>query len=510
MKQDKKECLHVLKLVFGNEKPLARLLGTSNSRFLYDTGTNKLLGCRQEVFELLHGLMTKGVDRAVSDFVAGHGEKELLASAGEIIDAVESENVLITKKATRFGLSDHYKNVDELLRHSVKSVNLEVTQECNLRCEYCIYHDHYKEKRNYSTGKMSMETARKAVDFLKNHSGACQEVLIGFYGGEPMMRPGFVRDCVQYTGSVFREKPVLYNITTNATLIDENSAGFLVDNNFSVLVNLDGPEVYHDMYRKDTKGQGSFARTLNGLRLLAEASRKKKKGTISVNVVYTPPFSREKLEDVTGFFKQLDWLSGVQVFTEYPGHQSFPEGMVPPGDMDEDIDLMQWSFEKYAEGFQNADSMVKRQVEKRLASFLQRPVLTRPLDAYPLNGCCVPGLRKNYVAVDGRILLCEKAPSQTPAVGHVDTGLDVETIKKIYIEDYARQSMEYCSRCWGIRLCGLCYVQAFDGQGKFDRQKKLRACYSNLVNLERSLGYFAELLATQPEKLEYLNGFEIT
>jgi len=46
-----------------------------------------------------------------------------------------------------------------------------------------------------------------------------------------------------------------------------------------------------------------------------------------------------------------------------------------------------------------------------------------------LNGCCVPGHRKNYIAVDGSIHVCEKISTQSPAIGHVDTGFDYETLK---------------------------------------------------------------------------------
>ncbi len=45
--------------IFGPKKPLAKLLKTESGYYLYDTGTNKILGCRKQVFELLNDLFLK-------------------------------------------------------------------------------------------------------------------------------------------------------------------------------------------------------------------------------------------------------------------------------------------------------------------------------------------------------------------------------------------------------------------------------------------------------------------
>ena len=42
-----------------------------------------------------------------------------------------------------------------------------MTEECNLRCTYCIYSDHYIDKKTYSSKFMTTETALKAVDLFK-------------------------------------------------------------------------------------------------------------------------------------------------------------------------------------------------------------------------------------------------------------------------------------------------------------------------------------------------------
>ncbi|MCP5049043.1 MAG: radical SAM protein, partial [bacterium] len=196
------------------------------------------------------------------DFVSLYDKTELLSAANEVTEAIETEKVLLVKEATRFGLSEHFNDVDDILNASVPAINLEVTQDCNLRCGYCIYHDHFKGKRNYSRESMSFDVAKKAIDFLKEHSFKSESVSMGFYGGEPLMRFPFIRDCVGYAKEIFNGKSLSYHITTNGTLITANVADFLLSEGFSILVSLDGPEEIHNKYRKDVNGNGSFEKTL--------------------------------------------------------------------------------------------------------------------------------------------------------------------------------------------------------------------------------------------------------
>lgn len=42
------------------------------------------------------------------------------------------------------------------------------TEDCNLRCKYCVYSDFYKDKKTYSSKTMTIETAIKAVNLFKN------------------------------------------------------------------------------------------------------------------------------------------------------------------------------------------------------------------------------------------------------------------------------------------------------------------------------------------------------
>jgi uncharacterized protein len=498
-----------LRKTFESEKPLAKLLRTDSGYFLYDTGTNKILGCRKEVYQLLYELFTNDFNKAIQDHIAQFGETEFLSSAKDISESIEIEKILQVKKATKFGLSYHFKDFKEILNTSVQGINLEVTCECPLRCGYCIYQDHYQDKRNFSKEEMSLGIAKKSIEFLKAHSTQLDPVMLGFYGGEPLLRFPFIKECVEFARQILVGKELIFNITTNAVLITPEIAEYLLKEGFSILVSLDGPKEIHDRYRLDKNGKGSFDHTLKGLRILAEKHRDIKKGMISINVVYAPPYSEEKINKIDRFLKELNWLPKASVFINYPSNNSIPVIMASEKKFKENKEIGRWSFEKYKQDFEQSGPMVKGQIEKRFATFIQRPVLAEPLDSYSLNGCCLPGQRKSYITTDGSIHICEKISSQCPPIGTIDKGFDFETIRKVYIADYVEKSIGICSGCWGIRLCDVCYIHAFNERGELDLNRKSRHCHSILNALEKSLGDFIAILEKSPEKLDYLYHYDI-
>jgi uncharacterized protein len=507
----KKELLiESLRQVFEPEKPLVKMLRTPSGCYLYDTGTNKILGCRKEVYDLLDNFLAKNVNEAAADFINRYSETEFITAAQEIVDAIKAENILQVKKATQFGLSDHFKNVEEILSTKVQSINLEVTQDCNLRCLYCIYNDYYEGKRNHTAIQMPFDIAERAIDFLKKNSSQSELKSIGFYGGEPLKRIQFIKRCVNYAKEVFPNQKLRFNITTNGTMINPKIAEYLLHEGFSIMVSIDGPEPIHNRYRKDKVGNGSFDKTLLGLKNLCEKYKLIQRGTITLNVVYAPPFSVKKLDVIYKFFKELTWLpETINIVTYYPTEGTVPGYLVMEEGLKEDKNATDWAFDKYKESFEKSGTMVKSIIEHKLATIIQRPVFKKPFDSYYLNGCCIPGQRKTYIAANGSIHICEKISTFAPPVGDIEKGFDIATIKELYIDEYARKSIYDCAACWALRLCDICYVSAMDDEGNLSMEKKRQYCKSKRGYLEAILGKFSTCMEENPGKLDYLYNYEI-
>jgi SynChlorMet cassette radical SAM/SPASM protein ScmE len=135
-----------------------------------------------------------------------------------------------------------------------RSVDIEVTSRCNLRCRYCYYYDNPTvEYRDLST-----EEWLQFYDEL----GRCAVMDVTLQGGEPFIR----RDLPQLIEGICRNR-MRFSILSNGTLIDDAIAAFLAHTGRcdSVQVSVDGsgPQT-HDACR----GEGSFEDAVRGIRTL--------------------------------------------------------------------------------------------------------------------------------------------------------------------------------------------------------------------------------------------------
>jgi uncharacterized protein len=126
-----------------------------------------------------------------------------------------------------------------------------------MRCGYCFAGGgSYSGERDY----MSAETAKKAVDFLTEHSGNRKSLEIDFFGGEPLLNLSAVQETVAYARS--REKACgkqfKFTLTTNALLLTDEINDFLNREADNVVLSLDGRRAVNDCVRKAVGGGGTY------------------------------------------------------------------------------------------------------------------------------------------------------------------------------------------------------------------------------------------------------------
>lgn len=153
----------------------------------------------------------------------------------------------------------------------IDELSLLAAQSCNMRCGYCYArHGSYGGDRG---GLMSRETAFRAVDWLLDASGGKDEVLIRFFGGEPLLNVPVVRAATEYARAAAERqgKRVVFEVNTNGTLLDDRMVDFLARNHFRVRVSVDGPPSIHDRNRPLAGGGPSSPLVAAGIRRLLSA-----------------------------------------------------------------------------------------------------------------------------------------------------------------------------------------------------------------------------------------------
>ena len=174
----------------------------------------------------------------------------------------------------------HYETdtLKDLYMYNMGNVILQVTQNCNLRCEYCVYSGSYIN-RVHTNKRMSFETAVKTIDFLAAHSLNCNEVSIGFYGGEPLLNMKLIQETIAYIESLHIDNlRFSYNMTTNAMLLGRYM-DYLVEKDFTLLISLDGDE-YQSGYRVDKHGKSSFTHVVGNIQKLKDTYPEDRKSVV--------------------------------------------------------------------------------------------------------------------------------------------------------------------------------------------------------------------------------------
>lgn len=139
---------------------------------------------------------------------------------------------------------------------------------CNLSCDYCYYLEKSKLYTHNPRHVMSDELLKQ---FIKEYiqSQTIPQIMFTWHGGETLMRPlSFYKRAVELQKQYGQGRQIDNSIQTNGTLLTDEWCEFFRDNNFLVGISIDGPQDFHDEYRKNKIGSPSFYKVMQGIRLL--------------------------------------------------------------------------------------------------------------------------------------------------------------------------------------------------------------------------------------------------
>lgn len=145
-----------------------------------------------------------------------------------------------------------------------------VTQDCQLRCNYC-----YLVGKN-NTGKMTWETARETVDFLMSLPVVEETFILDFIGGEPLLEIDLIdKICEYFVKSMEKAQhpwrlDYSFRFTTNGLLYSSPKVQEYINKykeRLSIQISLDGTKKKHDLNRVFPNGTGSYDKVLPNVKL---------------------------------------------------------------------------------------------------------------------------------------------------------------------------------------------------------------------------------------------------
>ncbi len=139
----------------------------------------------------------------------------------------------------------------------LKAICLHVAHDCNLACKYC-----FAGKGEYDgpKGIMSLETGKRALDFLIEQSGTRRNLEVDFFGGEPLLNWQVCKELVAYGRELEKkfDKNFRFTLTTNGILINDDVIDFCNKEMSNVVLSLDGRKITNDEMRVSLNGKGSY------------------------------------------------------------------------------------------------------------------------------------------------------------------------------------------------------------------------------------------------------------
>ncbi len=444
-----------------------KLLKTPLQYYVYDRNKNKILNISKEQYQELDRLSKKQIT-----------EKEAVClkkyqKCGYLIDNVVEKIVHPETKYIK-----HY------LDHRVQFLILQVTQSCNLRCDYCTYSGQYNN-RVHSGKSMTWELAKKSIDYLYDHSNEIEKVRISFYGGEPLLRFDLIKKCVEYVKETYPDRITNYGITTNGTLLSGEIAEFLINNHFSITISLDGSKKDHDANRKFANGEGSFDTIINNIKEISKHNKEFIKNII-FNTVLNP---KSDYGTVRNYFNSEDVICdaevGLSLMEEinYKGDISFSSEFINIRRYDYFLLLMAMVKKLKKEAIPKFMSEIKAGIDIDYSTMEDSGSLNK---TWHHGGPCIAGAMRMFVNTDGVIYPCEKAveTSKATIIGKMDEGTDPEKSSKVI--NIGRITEKDCKNCWAINWCSMCALFA-EKDGKFDPATKRKNCAKSLIEAQEKL-----------------------
>lgn len=377
---------------------------------------------------------------------------------------------------------------------AVGNVILELTQNCNLRCSYCIYGGEYKHFREHSAKTMTPEIAKKAIDFYyrlvlsPNQSSRIPGVQLSYYGGEPLMEFETLKESVDYASSHPDASRVKlgFNMATNGILLTPERVEYLVDSNFLISISLDGPESEHDRFRINQNKKGSFRKLMENVRFIKEKYPEYYDKRIKFTVTLHPFHDLKKIEafflDNDGLFN-WDKLRINDIKGSSLGNSSVFEARKDFNrKKQEELEKNRWFYRKiYAEPIENAIGSGETHFLTSSASFTRN---------------CFPGGSRLLVDPDGNLHICEKI-NRHFGIGSVDEGFDYDRIRMLY-EKWREKIIELkCWKCECLYFCPFCFASTGIGSDIVLQKEK---CLEQEKLLNKRIYYYLNILENDDEK----------
>jgi len=335
----------------------------------------------------------------------------------------------------------------------ITDLTLNIVNACNLRCRYCWNQNGAYGGSPAGNMKMKDNVAAKAVSLLIKESRHATDLVVDFYGGEPLLNFDLIKNTIGYCRKIQKKKKINFRflLATNGTLLTKERGDFLIGNGVDVAVSLDGSRKIQDTQRPFSDGRGSFDTVIANMDSLREGFRRRLVGRATFT-----PYST-KLITTFKFLRNLGFERIEVCESEKAGYKldskgrfffSGPKGLKRLKSLYYDLAI--FYTKEVIKGSLTYENTYFNRFFKQLS---------RLYHIQSVVGTCSAGFSLMAVDMDGSIYPCTAFVGIPKfKIGRVSAGIDEKKLKAFV--DTRISSSDACEICWAKRICrgcGSCY-----------------------------------------------------
>ena len=299
---------------------------------------------------------------------------------------------------------------------------------------------------------MTIETAKRAIDFLVENSGSRRNLEVDFFGGEPLLNFELCKETVAYARSIEKahHKNFRFTLTTNGVKLTDEVIEWANKECYNVVLSLDGRKEVHDRFRVDRAGRGSYDHIVPNFQRFVES-----RGDQSYYMRGT--FSHYNTDFTNDIFHMADDLG----FSELSMEPVVTDPSSPSALTEEDLPVLYEQYEILAK------DMLRREKDGKPITFYHYMIDLEhgPCVYKRVSGC---GSGTEYMAVTawGDLYPCHQFVNDPEyKLGNIWDGVQHENIRDEFKECNVYSRPE-CKECWARMYCaGGCAANALHATG---------------------------------------------
>ena len=398
------------------------------------------------------------VDAAAYDVVAmykTHTKDEIFVAVGDKhgISPTELDELLediarLESDGMLFSSPPHEEAPPATTRYT-KALCLHISHQCNFRCTYC-----FAGRGDYgSSGLMSAEVGRAAIDWLCANSGSIRNLDIDFFGGEPLLNLEVIQEIIDYARSIESQwsKRFRFTLTTNGLLIDDAVIDLCNREMDNVVLSIDGRREVNDKMRKTSAGESAYDLILPKFQRIVDARGGKNYYIRGTYTAFNTDFADDILHLADLGFKELSM-----------------EPAVSPPDSPHLWALKEAHLQEILEQYDHLTrEMLVRQGSQREFNFYHYMVDLEggPCLSKRVQGC---GAGVNYLSVtpEGEFYPCHRFVGLGEyMIGDVKSGITKADVTEKFASCNLYTKPE-CTQCWAKYFCsGGCAANFYHASG---------------------------------------------